>query len=335
MFKITTLLALIVLLSSLVLAPHSAVADMSPQEIESAVQKLMKSKNRPTILQIKAAFREWPKQNPFPGSPSTVTASTMTELAPVIAYLEQIFPGGIFVGMGRDQVPMVDALDAYYQSIGQTGRSIRLNASGPTIRPSSYEDLAQFMKNQGIDLDLKTNQKYILYDGSYYRDANNQSVRLMVAAFQYAASKGVPASTYALSFGFMNTVPGYGKHFAASNSASEMIAYLTTNLKSIGNVQIPPALALPRQPSNGVLAYNKEWHDSFSGLKNNKGYIYATPGSQNSGNKSQILYELFEVINQVSSEKFKDEVNKVSIAGGYKYRAPYFCKSLFASVAVP
>jgi hypothetical protein len=298
----------------------------NPPEIAAAVDKLIQMHQRPTISDIKNAFPHWPSHNPFQGQPNKVTKKFEPDLIAAILSFEQMYPGWIYVGLGRDMAGLVDMMDAYYQSKGQFGRSIRLDGSGDTIRRSPLENLAALMKAQGIDLDHQRNQKYVLYDYSSY-ESNSQLTRLIVAAYSHAQEKGSSEADYLKSFSALNMNPTVGAHsFPPEVTHAQVLAGLKSGLAEsfVPNLLYPSDIPLLPEPLLvGITIYNEEWHDAFGPLIEENGRMTTKPGEPASPSvRHQILYELYEVINRVNSPGFSEALNRFAETHHYSYRAP-------------
>ncbi len=316
--------------------PVLAEPNFNPPEIAAGVDKLVQMHQRPTISDIKNAFPNWPSHNPFQGQSNKVTRKFEQDLMGVILSFEQMYPGWIYVGLGRDMAGLVDMMDAYYQAQGQFGRSIRLDGSGTTIRRSPLETLASLMKSQGIDLDHPKNQKYVLYDYSNY-NTNSQLTRLIVAAYDHAQKKGIPAADYLNSFSALNVNPSVNAHeFSTETTHSQVMDVLRSGLVEsiVPELLYPSQIPLPPEPPTvGVTIYGDEWHEAFGSPTTVHGRLMAKPGEPASLSvRHQILYELFEVINRVSSPDFSQKLNQMAQEKNYSYRAPthlILCRAVY------
>ena len=122
-----------------------------------------------------------------------------TKLAPFIVDLERHFPGAIVVAVGRDSSYVGELIDAYYNSRGEPGRVIRLDASRRTLY-SDRESLLLYLRQQGVELNpALVTRPYIFIDRTEFQvdrtlDNTSQLLRLISAVYHGAQKQGFKAA---------------------------------------------------------------------------------------------------------------------------------------------
>lgn len=144
----------------------------------TSVEKLLAKSTRPTMEEVRLVLDDIPKWSGIPVSAANVQGYFDTRIdlpswrdqlfivgPKLIAEFEKTTPGATWVFLGRDGLPWADLFDAYYLSLGQKGRVIRLGMSKPTLASATPESLLNLMRSHGIKTeDLDKVHPYIFVD---------------------------------------------------------------------------------------------------------------------------------------------------------------------------
>lgn len=284
---------------------------------EDGVRQLLSMENRPTIADMKRHLSPWPRKNPFKGRDNYGRIARFSDDFPtVIVNFERAFPGATFAGLGRDSALIGDLLDAFYRSIGQVGRVVRLNASGGSFHGASQGTLVSFMKSAGLDLEnIGEAPPFIIFDQTSYSRWYNQmsqSRALVYAGYQTYARMGGDPKDLVRKFNLISN----GNYSANDIKHTNVEAFLSSLENRVG-ASGPDAVLL--NPAR-LYGYSSEWHGSFGAFSDTGSGPVARVGPANSESVRQaILWELFEAIRILERPSFLKKVKSVSKGFGFEF----------------
>ncbi len=279
---------------------HLAFFPVFAASIEEAVQELVMMVPRPTVTDMKRLLTPWPKKNPFASNPSQ-RVEKLPLAAESIASMERVFPGATWAAIGRDAVMLGDILDAFYQSLGQKNRVVRLNGSGDTIRRATKEDLLLMLESAGLNLkDITGGAPFIVFDDTGYLEQpfrTSQARLLVKAAYQGYQKMGGDPTALAGKVGAMNCAETVTANFNPEK-------FHAMQLEGIRRIGIPDSVMGIKQAKSFIRT--EEWHGPFGPLmqqKNNK--FEGAPGMPAATRlvRQYILGELYEIINAMRGPK--------------------------------
>lgn len=145
----------------------SNVSQRTAADDAEAVKYLLSFEYRPSPRQILKAFGgELPAENPFIGEESLFCAESgqifklqsirqqliaLEDYGPkAIARMEKAYPNASYFQTGRDGALFGDALELFYDLLGEHDRVYRLFASGPTVRALDNKSGPQFLESNGM-----------------------------------------------------------------------------------------------------------------------------------------------------------------------------------------
>ena len=234
------------LLSTLSLAVFLSLTGTKAEAI--SVETLLNQATRPTVQQTLDLMKEgWKPEklrnaSELPrvagkGDPSLQFDfprwyAHMVSGAPrMIACFEKAFPGAKFAFLGRDSAPLADFFEAFYLSLGQTDRVVRIGMSSSTVESLKYpgpkkgeyttniEAVFDLLKKHGFDPNEvdKMKHPYVLVD-SISRQGGSQGRLLLSTVYsryfgdhaglaQYLNFIGLRVATTEL--GFQDVCDGY------------------------------------------------------------------------------------------------------------------------------
>lgn len=118
-----------------------------------------------------------------------------------IAMLESAFPSATWAFVGRDTAMLADLTEAFYLSVGQKDRVVRLGISKGALDGMNNASIATYLRSKGLSLSKRAVRPFILVDtvsrggavGGYHL-SGRQGRRLLDAGYnQFAANGGRPA----------------------------------------------------------------------------------------------------------------------------------------------
>jgi hypothetical protein len=198
------------------------------------VDELLAMEHRPTIADLKDKLQPWPAQNPFHSAaePARPAGDIVRDSGPqIIAALEFAYPGAIWAPLGRDSAAAGDALDAFYQSIGQADRVSRLNASTNALKNADHATLIRFLESAGLNLDPQAPnaRPFIMLDTTSYK-ATSQSTRLLEAGYQEWIKRGGNPADLFRRFNLVSLGDRYGNNYLEPGfDMQKFFSELTTN----------------------------------------------------------------------------------------------------------
>ena len=116
---------------------------------EEKIEKLLEMKHRPSIPEILSYFPN--PEEPIPTIEGKENKNSLEKFtyygAEMITQLEYAYPNAIWGPLGRDAIPIGEALEAYYHAAGIKKRVYPLNLSTQSFENSSATVIYQFVKD--------------------------------------------------------------------------------------------------------------------------------------------------------------------------------------------
>lgn len=303
-------------------------ARSTEDEFNTALNRLLSQATRPTMTQIKelVLINKMPSwfNNSQAFDKNTIT--NLQDVGPsIIAQFEKIFPGMNYAPLGRDSVLLGDILEAYYQSIGQTDRVYRVNASGASLT-NNPDDFVDFIKDQTL-LDRENHSEHpgvVLFDSTRWSDSS-QSRQFMNAIYKACISNPRCNGELLLEkFTFLNVGAQNGMYPKNVFTPSfDLLQFQQKLAKEIAWGKTPSDIISIKVPT--ALTYSEAYHDTFQKLQRySDGKIYALPGNpSNREIRLNIIRTQVEIFNTVNTKQFEQHVEHQAELLGFtfpKYR---------------
>ena len=236
-------------------------------------------------------------------------------LPKTIAHLEKAHPGATYAALGRDVVQMSDALEAYYSSIGQPHRSVRIDASTPSFTGNDKDIVSFVEQTTPLDYAKLHERPFVVYDNTRY-GASSQSRELMHALYAGLHATGRASRDHADEL-TLSTIYQFSRApMLPANAAmadSTLAQHVASEKTALGDSGLGPVNIL-RIPGMG---YGLEWHGSFGPMVRTGDVVRTTPtpgGTPQS--RESILWEAHEMLKIVESPEFRAAVERESQALG-------------------
>lgn len=243
---------------------------------------------RPTMTEVSRLLKEGKTTESFPGDSELDDEIIREEIPRGIATLEYFFPGATFAALGRDAFLLGDVLDAFYLSIGQQGRVVRLNCSAGTFRNQRISQiLPEFLRQAGAHFrGLRRAQPFVIFDSTDMGD-NSQSTKLIKTAFDHFGENIGPREIVH-KFHLVST--RHGKKASETNPA----AYFK---ESASDVHWFQRLRRPLQIEFlHPFMYPTTWHGKFGEFTEVDGRWTGTPGPRSALGKRYRILKTQELI---------------------------------------
>ncbi len=293
-------------------------------------RRLLGQHLRPTITEIKKAFGAQPIM--WTGSSvatdaqalaaaqsaaATANQNIWSDLPRVIAVMEQCYPGATWAALGRDSFNLSDLLDAFYQSLGQQNRVVRINASTSTVNSASAGQLVQMLEHQGLDLvNIDSRPPFILFDNtsfSHHPQRISQSTRIVREVFLKWRQMGKRAEDLITKFNLMTTQGG------VDPDQTDILRFQQQQEQEArGGGMFQSILSMPG--ARGFM-YGSEWHDPFGLLYlDANGQLNGTPGPiAKEAARASILAMLIQTIQIMEDPLFLEKVKQQALKLGYEF----------------
>jgi hypothetical protein len=306
------------------------------------IDELVQQAERPTMAQFLSAMHPFPSSNPILPRMSVTVSGDLNpfgavqpspearaaevrdyvakSLPGVIAQMERAYPGAVWAPLGRDAVALGDALDAFYQSLGETGRVSRLNASRASFGYTSPSDIVQFLESAGLDLNPGSQARpFIVFDFTGM-SSTSQSTQVMRAGYAEYRRRGGRALDLIPRFNLLSLQETYGRPVIRTTDLPAVFKAQQESVITTGMISQP--LAVGDFPANGILLYAPMWHDSFGAFHWDCGKFTGTLGTQFSADHHlQVLSDDYEIARAVSEPSFLQEVERQAQSMGYSFLA--------------
>jgi hypothetical protein len=264
-------------------------------------------------------------------------AAVRSKVAGLIVGLEKAFPGGTYGFLGRDMDLIADAVDSFYQGIGQKDRVQRIEFSTPSLTGSNPKLITDFLSQRGLDSTAKTNAgPLILID--YTSFANNgrtnssfpSQARYIFESVITEMKKNGISDEVILSKINVTTIDPHASGNVSLNdpftdSRENFLKEQTESLSKNGKVD-----RITYIPVNGdSMAYHSEWHDKFGPINvSQNGLLETTPVRFFDYNQKRIIYnQIILTITYMLSDEFKTKVNELASQYGVVFKASGGLKS--------
>lgn len=279
------------------------------------VERLLELDHKPTITELKQELADEPRTSELAnkGTPG-LQAMIMTSAPAAIAAFEKAYPGATYAALGRDSSFLGDILDAFYQSQGQAGRVVRVNASGASR--TNDQALIQFLKASGVDANrLESSVPFIMFDQTRYNQSS-QSVSFLSAVYSVARDSGCSDDCMLNKFNFINTGAGLNQMYGQNVVGKTEVDAFFRELRVSG---VPTGLLSVAVDHS--LTYTSEYHDKFSAFFVDRDGVTKTHAGAMSPDsvRIQILADMANTIHTVSSPEFLADVRLEAFLLGYDF----------------
>jgi len=326
---------------------------------EGPLDSLLDSPNRPTLEDIESALGSIPPRLPFGSSgdartiePSNISSfvrgeslleNTKIFLPQIVAQLEKAFPGGTYAVLGRGAGLLADALEAFYFSIGEHDRVVRLKASTTSFTLDGSgniqafripQDLiVRFLLTSGMPSKIAPDTRpFVMLDITGFRQ-HSQSTQLMQAAYSYYLAQGTSPQAIAEKISFVSTMKYFDTterttHYIDSGFSLER--FNEKNFDGSGPVKI---LTVPGDKfMYEDMTLQRTWHARFGKLVDTGTSVFGSPGApSNKSVRKQILDTMVALYHLVSQPTFLKRVEEESAKLGFTFNPqssrafkPYF-----------
>lgn len=306
----------------------NSYANTNGSDNEQAYIRLLNLDHRPSIAEVKEAFGESIYQQGFFETLSAqvraqlgaiAVSGSIEAIAPaIIAAFEKSYPGGTFLGMGRDSSLLTDILDSFYQSMGQENRVLSLEVGRGSFGDEAMVE--QYLKQKGFDPAKLAQSSFIVpFDATRFTDHSQSRLLLGVMKRLCLASARCDANLFASKVGFINT--GFRKGMYATNlytgiETDELLRSLIEKNVDMGDVVGALSVDVPNN-----LTYTLEYHGSYEGFVKHDNGVEPLRGTlAESSTRRAIIARQIEIIRTTSSPEFRKKVFEVAKAKfGYEF----------------
>ena len=257
----------------------------------------------------------------------------------LIAAFEKTYPGARWVFLGRDGLPWADLFEAFYLSIGQPDRVIRVGISKPSMVNVTDHTLLRLMAQEGIDLDRLPSQSPVVFVDSVSTGFGRQGRRLIATLYREWIRRGRDPLEIVNKVDMIglivSTFRGRENDFRLKPLHQFMQSLLLMNLEQQPNLntdEIWPRLQVLTYPQEAQLANESgythflgAWHDSFGEITEGPYGLSAKPGISSSLTvKKEIVWIQSQIWNFVNTGACLRQVQQESAALGVKF--PMFAR---------
>lgn len=277
--------------------------------------ELLESRLRPTVAKVIEKLKPWPAQNPFQGTATPTTINYLSLFPERIAALEKAFPNAIWLPVGRDSAVTGDALEAFYEALGEKNRVRPIYAGTNSIFSATNGGITGMIESLGYNpkttLDPAT-PPFILLDSTSYQETS-QSRKILRALYDQQANLGHSRKALVRKLNFINLWSIGGIPITADTDLEKFLNEQGGKAEIFG---VPDTLfrvqmnLIQTRGTGRAFSYDLEWHDSFGDLHQQPdGRIHGSPGGLNHiSTRHQILWQTYELINIARDPKFLKSV---------------------------
>ncbi len=240
--------------------------------------------------------------------------------APVlIAAMEKTFPGATWAFVGRDSQLIGDIVEAFYLSLGQEDRVVRIGVSKPTFQNGVSDDLLmRYLADHGLALDeIRTAHPFILVD-TISQGYGRQARQMVATVYSHYQARGFnPAA-------LLRKVNIFGLRVSTFSGADHPVTFAEAFLReqeaiySAGHradffdqhqILVFPE-PIPLFNESGYEHFTFAWHGPFGPFQSvENGRIETTPGTLSQPPiRDAILYQQAKLHRAGSSVKFLQQV---------------------------
>jgi hypothetical protein len=210
----------------------------------------------------------------------------------MIAHFEKTYPGATWVFLGRDGLPWADLFEAYYTSIGQKDRVVRLGISKPSMENVSDETLMQLMRDHGLPVDRLDSEQPVVFLDSVSGGYGRQGRRLMAAIYADWVRKGKDPLLLLDKLDMIGLIVSTFKGYRDNDLQYKPLHQYLQGLLLIASgdtdgeelqhqLRILTYAQEPNQANEaGYTHFLGAWHESFEAIRRDRatGLTRATPG---------------------------------------------------------
>lgn len=238
-----------------------------------------------------------------------------------IVALEKTFPGATYAFLGRDVDLIADAIDAYYISIGQTGRVVHIPFSTPSMQGATTQSVVGFLEGLGLDTRPQAHRggEFVIVDFTSFRNGGGQYVSQSAFIFNrvvdYFRDRSFSAAEIMKRINVATLNPNLRNSYDVmakyNNSPRRFKAKQVEDLIANGIIS---QIALVANPKGRALAYSNPWNNSYGPIQYDlNGRYFTEPASVfNVAQKQPVFWEIVAMINLVRSQSFKRTVTRLA-----------------------
>lgn len=325
-----------------------------------SIAEVLESSLRPTINEIRKMHPNYKPEEGIPYSGSKLNYSHFRDAlrlgaAQFIVKLESAYPGATFAFLGRDTQTISDIVEAFYLSIGEENRVVRIGVSSPTLAELSNEQIVTYLEYFGFNLkNVNENRPFILIDTVSKGAENDQGIlvsgrqgrRLIQAVYEawvsdpknnpkdilkYFNMIGLQVSTFDTSN--IHNQARYGplsdlKKIYDTNK--QLLINQTAETRSFGDNLVIPLIPDTRELFNesGYDHYTGAWHNKFGPpIVDGKRLLPNTGSLTHPTIRNSILWLQHQIIDIVKDPNFKREVENYAKKNNVRFNIS--CKAIF------
>lgn len=284
-------------------------------DLPSQIRQLQEMTYRPSIQELKQVLQPWPTSNPFKGNPTLAEELYEEKFPTYIATLEANFPNATWAVLGRDAAIFGNGLEAFYESVGQTGRVKYLHASSESF--DSYKVSAgEFLKSNGFDpaaLAKEETPPYIILDMTSFQSGSQVSELLKIGWSLVPNPKKFNAISLG-GYAYM-PIPGtYSGHYPKNVlkpgfDANRIIRSQESNIQYFGFAK--EFLSIDTS-DNGKRLYGYspyQWGESYGIFeKGIDGIVRGQAGNPRKDDREEILHTMYALVEKAKKASFHHNV---------------------------
>lgn len=300
-------------------------------------EQLLEQPTRPTLKQIQALSSSdsygFPAKNsipviqeaPMPDAQYNfdlwLNGAVLRESPRMIAEFEKAFPGATLAFIGRDMALIADIFEAYYTSIGQPERVVRIDVSSKTFEHITADQMVAYLKQKGAE---NSNKPFILVD-TISKGNGRQGRALLQAWYRYQQGQGVKISDEIRRVNMIGLEISATDPQIAKNSLSnvreilqaEQQAYETDPNRSITDHKI--LIFKDKRPMGTHLGINEvgyeqwtgSWHEPFGEVYVDGGELKTRVGGLRAPTMRQAVIAFqTQILRQMTTPSFHQRVQE-------------------------
>jgi hypothetical protein len=331
-----------VLYASLAIAAFSFIT--STGAFAQGNRPLLYSSTRPTMLEVREQLDEIEDINGIPiqmsglrdGPDGNVKwwLSNLVEFAPrFIAAAEKTFPGATWAFIGRDVQAWADLFEAFYFTLGQKDRVVRIGMSRETlasIKPGETNPVLPFLKNHGFSLENIGAQPPFIFIDTISKGSGRQGRTLLAHIYEQFVNEGKNPALLLDKFNMLGmlvrTFEGTENPFQNAPKILEEQKVLFSTLKTFPDFFKNFRIITYQEPGrysneSGYEHFTGAWHGKFGPfVMQADGSVDAPPGMVSDEPVRQtILWFQKQLWKEVSDPKFLTKVKKAAVSLGYSF----------------
>lgn len=318
-------------------------------DFSEELRRLLDQPHRPTMAQIRDQLSVIPAGDRIAleaitdagvarsisdGSTPMWTQKLLENGPELIASAEKAFPGATWAFLGRDAVAYADLFEAFYLSIGQTDRVVRIGISGTALRGLKVgsPELLELLESNGFSLSSYASAAPFILVDTLSKGGGSQGRLLLGTAYQAAQAKGLNLGLLVWKLNMLGLVtrtftdaklpqnPVKSAEYSLAAMAQDLIGFTGRDLLSKLQVITYP------DPGNfaneaSYVHFVGGWHDSFVGYERDKnGKLLPIPGDGYSDElKLNVLWMQRKIWRTVNQRKYLERVQAAAKSIGYEF----------------